>query len=70
MYNWQHSDRRKIFYQKIFGSGKDVDAIQSILMPVATALLEKKIEYPLTILYIPLRLCGLAYKLFEYVFWE
>ena len=31
------------------------------------ALLMQKIKYPLTIVYIPLKLCGLAYKLFEHV---
>ncbi|XP_028410621.1 putative ATP-dependent DNA helicase Q1 [Dendronephthya gigantea] len=60
-------DRRNIFYQKIFQSGKDVDTIHLILMPIATALLKKKIEFPLTIVYVPLRLCGFAYKLFEHV---
>ena len=60
-------DRKKICYKKIFRSGQDVDAIQSILIPIAKALQQKKIEYPLTIVYIPLRLCGFAYKLFEHV---
>ena len=60
-------DRKNICYKKIFRSGQDVDAIQSILIPIAKALQQKKIEYPLTIVYIPLRLCGFAYKLFEHV---
>ncbi|XP_028416395.1 putative ATP-dependent DNA helicase Q1 [Dendronephthya gigantea] len=30
-------------------------------------LKKKKIEFPLTIVYVPLRLCGFAYKLFEHV---
>ena len=60
-------DRKNIFYEKIFRHGQDFDAIQSILMPIAKGLLEEKNEYPLTIVYVPLRLCGFAYKLFEYV---
>ena len=60
-------DRKNICYKKIFRSGQDVDAIQSILIPIAKALQQKKIEYPLTIVYIPLRLCGFSYKLFEHV---
>jgi superfamily II DNA helicase RecQ len=60
-------DRKNITYKKIFCKGKDVDAIQSILIPIARGLLEEKIAYPLTIVYISLRLCGFAYKLFEHV---
>ena len=54
-------DRKNICYKKIFRNGQNVDAIQSILIPIAKALQQKKIEYPLAIVYIPLRLCGLAY---------
>jgi superfamily II DNA helicase RecQ len=36
-------------------------------MPVARGLLQEKINYPLTVMYVPLKLCGFAYKLFEYV---
>ena len=60
-------DRKNIFYEKVFRHGQDLDAIESILMPIAKDLLKKKNEYPLTIVYVPLRLCGFAYKLFEYV---
>lgn len=60
-------DRKNIFYEKMFRHGQDLDAIQSILIPIAKGLLEEKNEYPLTIVYVPLRLCGFAYKLFEYV---
>ena len=62
-----NSDRKNIYYQKVFRHGQDFDAIQSILMPIAKGLLEEKNEYPLTIVYVPLRLCGFAYKFFEYV---
>ena len=34
---------------------------------IARALLEQNIDYPVTIVYIPLRFCGFAYKLFEHV---
>ena len=59
-------DRKSICYKKILRCGKDVDSIQSVI-PIAKALLKKKIEYLLTIIYIPLRLRGFAYKLFEHV---
>jgi hypothetical protein len=60
-------DRKNIYYKKVFRTGHDVDAIKSILMPIASSLLQQKIAYPLTIIYISLRLCGFAYKLFEHV---
>lgn len=60
-------DRTNIFYEKIFRHGDDSDSIKFILMPVAKGLLHAKIDYPLTVIYISLKLCGFAYKLFEYV---
>lgn len=51
----------------MFRHGQDADAIKSILMPIAKCLLDEKTAYLLTIVYLPLRLCGFAYKLFEYV---
>lgn len=60
-------DRTNIFYQKSFRSGQDMDALTNILTPIAERLVEENICYPLTIIYIPLRLCGFAYKLFEFV---
>jgi ATP-dependent DNA helicase RecQ len=60
-------DRRNIHYSKVFRPGQDADAIRSILIPIATCLLDEKTAYPLTIVYVPLRLCGFSYKLFEYV---
>ena len=60
-------DRSNITYQKLFRHGEDVDAIQLILMPIAKGLLLQKIEYLLTIICIPLKLCGFAYKLFEHI---
>ena len=41
---------------------------KSILMPIAKTLLDKKSSHQLTSMYVPLRLCGFAYKVFEYVF--
>ena len=60
-------NRKNIFYKKVFRSGKDMDSLKAILIPIAKALLEQNIDYPVTIVYIPLRLCGFAYKLFEHV---
>ena len=60
-------DRANIFYEKIFRSGKDSDAVESILIPIAKELLKAKVAYPLTVIYISLKLCGFAYKLFEYI---
>ena len=59
-------DRKNIFYEKLFRHGEDADALKSILIRVAKDLLEKKNEYPITIVYVPLRLCGFAYKIFEH----
>ncbi|XP_028415623.1 mediator of RNA polymerase II transcription subunit 34-like [Dendronephthya gigantea] len=61
-------NKKNITYQKFFRHGDDVESIKSILMPIATDLLEKKIDYPLTMIYVPLKLCGFAYKIFEHVF--
>ena len=58
-------DRTNIFYKKIFCSGRDIDAIESILRPIAKELLTSKLDLPLTIVYLPLRWCGFAYRLFE-----
>ena len=35
--------------------------------PIARNLLQEKMNYPLTIVYIPLRLCGFAYMIFEHI---
>ena len=59
-------DWQNIFYKKVFRHGQDIDAIQSILTPIAKYLLKETIEYPLTIVFVPLKLCVFAYKLFEH----
>ena len=48
-------DRLNIFYRKVFRSGKDIDAVQSILKPIADQLLTSKQNFPLTVIYLPLR---------------
>ncbi len=58
----------KIFsYKKVFRHGQDIDAISSILEPIVRDLLRKKIDYPLTIVYVPLKLRGFTFMFFEYV---
>lgn len=37
------------------------------MTPVAQGLLDAKIDYPLTVIYVSLKLCGFAYRLFEYI---
>ena len=38
-------DRKNIFYEKVFRHGQDLDAIESILMPIGKDLLKKKNEH-------------------------
>ncbi len=58
-------DRSNIFYEKIFRHGQDIDAFEDICRPIAIDLLNMKINYPLTIIYMPLKWCGFVYRLFE-----
>ena len=58
-------DRRNIFYSKILRGSDELLSYEAILRPIADQLLEDKVNYPLTINYLPLRWCGFAYKLFE-----
>ena len=60
-------DRTNIMYKKHFRVGLDVDSLMSILTPMPQDLLQENICYPLTIIYIPLKWCGYAYKIFECV---
>ena len=60
-------NRKNILYKKVFRQGQDLDAFEGILRPIAMNLLEYKIQHPLTIIYLPLKWCGFAYKLFESV---
>ena len=58
-------NRPNIFYKKVFRNGPDIESYEEILTPIAKDLLAQKIEYPLTIVYLSLRWCGFAYRLFE-----
>ena len=58
-------DRRNIFYSKILRGSDELWFYEAILRPIADQLLEDKVNYPLTIIYLPLRWRGFAYKLFE-----
>ena len=60
-------NRPNICYEKVLMQRKDIESIQTILRPVAQGLMDLKVDYPLTIIYIPLRWCGFAYKFFEFV---
>lgn len=60
-------DRKNIFHEKIFLPVQNCDATEAVLKPIATDLLKQKVDHPLTIIYVPLKLCGFGYKLFEYV---
>ncbi|XP_028418072.1 uncharacterized protein LOC114542893 [Dendronephthya gigantea] len=60
-------DRMNITYKKHFRTGPDIDSLTEILTPIAEGLKKQQMCYPLTIIYIPLKWCGFAYKLFEFV---
>ena len=60
-------DRQNITYEKHFRVGSDVDLFMSILTPMAQGLLQQTKCYSLTIVYLPLKWCGCAYKIFESV---
>jgi superfamily II DNA helicase RecQ len=60
-------DRKNIYYEKVFRLGQDIDAFEKICKPIATGLLHMKVDYPLTIIYMPLRWCGFIYRLFEMI---
>ena len=58
-------NRPNIFYEKVFYTGDDTEFFEQILGPIAAMLKESTVQYPLTILYLPLRWCGFAFKYFE-----
>ena len=60
-------DRTNVMYTKHFRGEPDADSLVRILSPIAQDLLKEQTNYPLTIIYIPLKLCGFAYKIFELV---
>ena len=57
-------DRTNITYEKYVRVGSDVDSLMSILIPIK---LQETVCYPLTIIYIPLKWCGYAYKFLKSV---
>ena len=58
-------NRQNIFYEKIFRQGQDVDFFETLLSAIVGQLQEKTVAHPLTVLYLPLKWCGFAYKYFE-----
>ena len=58
-------NRPNIFYRKVFRKGIDVEFFEKLLEPIALDLKGKKVNYPTTIMYLPLRWCGFAFKYFE-----
>ena len=58
-------NRSNIFYSKVLRENDELTSYENILRPIAERLMDLKVEYPLTIIYLPLRWCGFAYKLFE-----
>lgn len=58
-------NRPNIFYKKVFRRGDDVDFFDELLNPIAIGLKEKKVDYPISILYLPLRWCGFSFKFFQ-----
>ena len=58
-------DSKNIFYATSFREGHGADSIENICRPIANNLLTMGIDYPLTIIYMPLKWCGYVYRLFE-----
>ena len=58
-------NRPNIFYEKVFRKDDDVDFFEKLLTPMACELKQQRLYYPLTILYLPLKWCGFAFKFFE-----
>jgi len=60
-------DRRNVFYSKELRASDELVSFEMILKPKAMKLIKLKVNYPYTIIYLPLRWCGFAYKLFDMV---
>ena len=61
-------DRLNIFYKKVFSvGGQSFEACENILQPVANNLLNQRVQHPINIIYLHLKWCGFAYRLFERV---
>ena len=65
-------DRQNIFYSKKqrLANIYSKESFDKILAPIASALKDLKVDYPLTIIYMPLKWCGYAYRLFENILGE
>lgn len=65
-------DRQNIYIEvlkrkpSVFGS----ESYEHILSPIAEELKTKQVNYPLTIIYLPLKWCGYAFKLFMQILQE
>ena len=65
-------DRQNIYIEvlkrkpSVFGS----ESYKSILSPIAEELKTKQVNYPLTIIYLPLKWCGYTFKLFMQILQE
>ena len=59
--------RTNVMYTKHFRGEPDMDSLVRILSPIAQDLLKEQTNYPLTIIYIPLKWCGFAYNIFQLV---
>ena len=55
-------DQPNVFYEKIVRKGTDLEFFQELLGKIASDLLQKKLDYPLTVLYLLLKWCGFAFK--------
>lgn len=65
-------DRKNIFIhkEKRKPACSGVESYEAILMPIAEDLKKKLVSYPQTIIFLPLKRCGYAYKLFNSVLGE
>lgn len=53
------------FYKKVFQKGEDIDFFDELRKPIANQLREDTVNYPLTVMYLPLKWCGFAFKYFQ-----
>ena len=58
-------NRPNIFYKRVFRKGDDVDFTDLCQWPMACELKEKKVDYPITIMYLPHRWCGFSFQFFQ-----
>ena len=58
-------NRANIFYEKVFCEGEDIDFFCGNFETNCSQIEGKKVDYPLTIFYLPLKCCGFAFKFLE-----